>query len=161
MRKTGFCSIFLGLILVFLSVPALAQNASDNSPMQTLLQSKRYTFTAQYAQPMSGRQVNLTTLYTLTIAGDSLICDLPYYGVAYVAPADPSKNDFRFISNHFDYKVSPSKHSRYIISIQIKDRTAVQQMYLNVSKKGYATLQVTPTNKQAISYYGKVDANKR
>lgn len=161
MQKKGFCFIFLFLFLVFLSVVVHAQSTSDNSSLQTLLQSKKYTFTAQYAQPLSGRQIYLTTPYSVTVANDSLICDLPYYGVAYIAPADPSKNDFRFTSNHFDYNVSPGKKGRCIVSIQLKDRTAVQQMYLNVSRKGYATLQVTPTNKQAISYYGKVEASKR
>ncbi len=139
---------------------ALAQPST--SDMQSLLNSKQFSFTAQFAQPMSGRQINLTSLYMLTLRNDTLLCDLPYYGVAYVAPAYGStEGGLHFVSYHFDYSVLPQKKGRYMVVIKPKDRSDVQQMYLNVSKKGYATLQVTPTSKQAISYYGIVAQNKK
>ena len=160
MAKTGWRTLLFLVGMIVSSVAVHAQNESDESSMQTLLKSKRYTFTAQFAQPLSGRQVNLTTLYTVTLTPDSLLCDLPYYGVAYTAPIDPTKNGLHFTSLHFDYEVMPAKHGRYIVSIRINDRTTVQQMYLSVSKKGYASLRVTPQSKQAISYYGSVTATK-
>ncbi len=153
-KRHWYFTVLLGFFF-FCSSLVFAQDSGDN--MQTLLQSKNYTFTAQYAQPLSGKQISLTTFYTVTIRHDSLICDLPYYGVAYIAPMDPSKNDLHFTSTHYDYNVQPAKRGRFVVTIKINDRTAVQQMYLSVSKKGFASLQVTPTNKQAISYYGKVD----
>ena len=164
MKKTGyqFCLLFL-LMLLFLHQKIIAQasTSAQSSAMQTLLEAKHYTFTAQYAQPLSGRQVNLTTLYTLTITKDSLICDLPYFGEAYVAPLNPADNDLHFISNHFDYTVMPAKKGRYIVVIKPKDRTAISQLYLSVSQKGYASLQVIPNNKEAISYYGLVEETVR
>jgi hypothetical protein len=152
--------VFLFFTLILSSTLIAQGQSSDSGSMQSLLQSKSYTFTAQYAQPLSGRQVALTSTYTLTVTNDSLICDLPYYGRAYVAPMNPAEGGLNFISNHFDYEVMPAKRGRYTVSIKIKDRSAVNQMYLNVSKKGYASLQVTPVNKQAISYYGVVKDNK-
>ncbi|MDQ2753423.1 MAG: DUF4251 domain-containing protein, partial [Bacteroidota bacterium] len=106
-------------------------------------------------------QVNLTSLYMLTLRNDTLLCNLPYFGVAYVAPINPSDGGLHFVSYHFDYTVYPLKRGRYTVAIKLKDRSDVQQMYLNVSKKGYATLQVTPTSKQSISYYGTVDQIKK
>ena len=160
-KKCLFLMILFFVLMSFGSV--WAQNSSSgNDDMQAILQSKQYSFTAQYAQPLEGRQVNLTSLYMLTLRNDSLLCDLPYFGVAYVAPAyGSSDNDLHFISHHFDYTIFPPKRGRYIVAIKFNDRSDVQQMYLNVSKKGYATLQVTLTNKQAISYYGIVEQNKK
>ena len=153
------CSVILLFILLTGASHTLAQQSSQD--MQSLLNSKQYSFTAQYAQPMSGRQVNLTSLYMLTLRNDTLLCNLPYFGVAYVAPINPSDAGLHFVSYHFDYSILPQKKGRYMVVIKLKDRSDVQQMYLNVSKKGYATLQVTPTSKQAISYYGTVDQNKK
>ena len=160
--KSKYSVILLFILLTGASSLWAQQSSSDKSDMQSLLNSKQYSFTAQYAQPMSGRQVNLTSLYMLTLRNDTLLCDLPYYGVAYVAPAYGStEGGLHFVSHHFEYTVYPQKKGRYMVGIKFKDRSDVQQMYLNVSKKGYATLQVTPTNKQAISYYGTVDQNKK
>ncbi len=136
---------------------ALAQ--ADKADVQSILRTKNYLFTAQYAQPLSGQQVTLTSTYTLRIAGDSLVCQLPYYGRAYTVENYPGgSGGIMFTSHHFDYSITPQKHNRYMVSIKISDFTGIQQMYLNISKNGYANLQVTPTNKQAISYYGNVTA---
>ena len=126
--------------------------------MQTLLQSRNYLFTALYAQPFSGNQVTLTSTYTLRIAGDSLVCHLPYYGRSYSIENYPGGGGLDFVSHHFYYGVMPARHGRFVISININDLTTVQQMYINVSKNGYANLQVLPTNRQTISYYGKVES---
>ena len=155
MRYRKFLMACCVAILVLPTV-VLAQNGKKNSPMNELLDGRQYTFTAQYMQPMSGKQVYLTGLYTLTVTHDSLVCDLPYFGVAYVAPMNPADNGLHFVSNHFDYNVMPAKHGRNVVAITVNDRTVVRQMFLNVAKNGYATLQVTPTNRQAISYYGTV-----
>lgn len=147
-------------ILIFLFIATNEISAQDNKPdMQSLLQSKNYLFTAQYAQPLSGSQITLTSTYTVRITSDSIFCQLPYFGRAYTVENYPSGNGgITFTSHHFDYSVAPQKHNRYMITIKINDFTGIQQMYINVSKNGYANLQVTPTNKQAISYYGTVTA---
>lgn len=154
--RTRFKIIITMLFLFILSANVFAQD--EKPDMRTLLPSKNYLFTAQYAQPLSGNQVTLTSTYTLRLAGDSLVCQLPYYGRAYTVETYPGGGGLMFTSHHFDYNVVPGKHGRYMISIRINDFTGVQQMYINVSKNGYANLQVTPTNKQAISYYGNVTA---
>lgn len=135
-------------------------SAQDGKPdMQTLLQTKNYLFTALFAQPLSGNQVTLTSTYTLRIAGDSLVCQLPYFGRAYAVENYPAGGGgLQFMSHHFDYVITPGKHSRYMVMIKINDITTIQQMYLHVSKNGYANLLITPVNRQTISYYGKVAA---
>ena len=156
-NRNVFACLIILLSFFGLSGHAFAQ---ENKPdIQALLQAKNYLFTAQYAQPLSGNQVTLTSTYTLRVSGDSLVCQLPYYGRAYAVENYPNGNGgLMFTSHHFSYSVAPGKRGRYMVSIKMNDLTNVQQMFINVSKNGYASLQVTPTNRQAISYYGNVTA---
>ena len=158
MKKAKWISIVYLLVLTLsFSNQTVAQDNKDSKPeMQAILQSKNYLFTAQYAQPLSGRQINLTSTYTVRIAGDSLVCYLPYYGQAYIVETYPGGGGLDFTSHHFEYSIAPAKHGRYMVSIKINDLTAVSQMFINVSKNGYANLQVTPSNRQGISYYGNI-----
>lgn len=149
----------IAFVLSFLLLSHDGFTQESKPDMQSLLQSKNYLFTALYAQPLSGNQITLTSTYTLRIAGDSLVCQLPYYGRAYTVENYPvGSNGLMFTSHHFEYTVTAGKHNRYMVAIKINDLTNVQQMYINVSKNGYANLSVTPSNKQAISYYGNITA---
>src|SRR3954453_6994191 len=120
---------YLHFVLMFLLL-ALTQCSSSNkaggsttfsdSTIQELINSKRYTFLAQYAQPMSGKQRTLTSEYTLTVHNDSLISYLPYFGQAYTAPMNPSDAGIEFTSTNFDYAVTPTKKGNYDITIKPK-----------------------------------------
>src|SRR3954452_8924651 len=156
---------YLQVIIVFLMFTFIqcsssnkANSSSNNifndSTMQELVNSKHYTFVAQYAQPLRGRQITLTTEYTLTVHNDSLISYLPYYGQAYVAPINPSDAGIEFTSTNFDYAATPGKKGSYDIVIKPKDEAKANQMIFSVNSTGYANLQVLSTNRQAINFRG-------
>src|SRR3954462_14236076 len=123
---------YLQIILMFLLL-AFTQCSSSNkagsstnnifndSTTQELINSKHYTFVAQYAQPLGGRQRALTTEYTLTVHNDSLISYLPYFGQAYVAPINPGEAGLEFTSTNFDYTDTPSSKGNYTITIKPKN----------------------------------------
>src|SRR3954451_25442004 len=129
-------------------------NIFNDSTMQELVNSKHYTFVAQYAQPLGGRQRALTTEYTLTVHNDSLISYLPYYGQAYVAPINPADAGLEFTSTNFDYTATPSGKGNYTITIKPKNESKANQMILTVTSTGYGNLQVQSSNRQAISFRG-------
>ena len=129
-------------------------NIFNDSTIQELVNSKHYTFVAQYAQPLRGRQIALTTEYTLTVHNDSLISYLPYFGQAYVAPINPSDAGIEFTSTNFDYVATPAKKGNYNIIIKPKEESKANQMILNVTSTGYANLQVLSPNRQAINFRG-------
>jgi len=156
---------YLQLILIFWLVAftqcsstkntgSSSNNIFNDSTTQELINSKHYTFVAQYAQPLGGRQRALTTEYTLTVHNDSLISYLPYYGQSYTAPINPSDAGMEFTSINFDYTVTPTKNGNYDITIKPKNEDKANQMILNVTSTGYASLQVTSSNRQAISFRG-------
>jgi len=149
--------IIIACILLAFTQCSTPKNAlGNNVDLQQLINSKNYTFLAQYAQPMSGRQIQLTTEYTLTIRNDSLISYLPYFGQAYVAPINPEDAGLTFTSTDFDYVATPARKGGYNIVIKPKNEEKANQMILTGTSSGYASLQVLSTTRQAISFRGTI-----
>lgn len=149
------------LLLAFVSpsLPLHAQ-ADKETVIKNLIDSQSYVFKAQSAMPMSGRTRQLTSDYDVKVTKDEVVSYLPYYGRAYTAPIDPSQGGIQFTSKSFDYTATPRKKGGWDILIKPKDYRDVQQFFLSVSQSGYATLQVTSTSRQAISFNGYITAIK-
>ncbi|HEY4337974.1 MAG TPA: DUF4251 domain-containing protein [Puia sp.] len=148
---------FALLLSLALGIAAHAQSKS----VKELVESKTYVFKAQSALPLSGPTRNLTSDYDLRISPASVASYLPYYGRAYVAPMDATKSALEFVSKDFEYTSKPGKKDGWIVTIKPKDYKEVQQMTLSISSEGYASLQVTSTNRQAISFNGVVVAPRK
>ncbi|GAC1438813.1 MAG: DUF4251 domain-containing protein [Sediminibacterium sp.] len=124
------------------------------------IQDRRFTFTAQSALPMSGPLRQLTPDYDLRVSGDSVVAYLPYFGRAYAAPVNGSDGGIKFISTQFSYTSTGRKKGGWDIMIRPKDAPDVQQLFLTVLGDGTASLQVTSTNRQPISFNGYVTGKK-
>jgi hypothetical protein len=151
------------LVFVSQSTPLYAQTdkAADKAAgIKNLIDSQNYVFKAQSAMPMSGRTRQLTSDYDVKVTKSQVVSYLPYYGRAYTAPMDPTQGGIQFTSKDFDYTVNPRKKGGWDIQIKPKDYRDVQQFSLSVTESGYATLQVTSTNRQSISFNGYITANK-
>ena len=133
---------------------------NTSSEIQNLINSKNYVFVAQTAFPIGGRAINLTSPYHVTVSGDTVASDLPYFGRAFVASINPSDGGIRFTSTNSNYKVKGRKKGGWEIIILPKDSKDVRQMFLSVSESGYGTLQVVSNNRQQISYNGYVKERK-
>ncbi len=144
--------------------PARAQDtkkdkqAAKEAKITALVDSQAYVFIAQSAMPLSGRLRQLTSEYDLTVTRDQVISYLPYFGRAYSATLDPSQAGIEFTSNNFDYTKTGRKKGGWDISIRPKDYRDVQQLTLTITQDGYASLQVTSTNRQMISFNGYITA---
>ena len=153
------------LILVSPSVTFAQSKTEDKkaaklAAIKNMVESQNYVFKAQTVLPMSGPSRQLTTDYDVKITKQSVISYLPYFGRAYSAPMDPSKGGIQFTSKDFDYTLTPGKKDGWSVLIKPKDYRDVQQMTLTISSTGYATAQVTSTNRQPISFNGTVVAPK-
>ena len=137
---------------------AEAQKKSPDE-IKKIVESQNYVFKSQWANPQASISRQLTSDYDLTIAGDTVISYLPYFGRAYVAPIDPSEGGIRFTSTKFDYKLSQNGKS-WKVMIKPKDSPRVQQLYLSIFDNGNATLQVVSTDRETISFNGYVEENK-
>lgn len=127
--------------------------------MKKSIETKQYVFTARTANPIGGRSINLTSTYDLKVYGDSVICDLPYFGRAFSATA-ATGGGINFTSTNAEYTATDAKKGGWNINIKPKDISDIRQIDLFVSPSGYTTVTVTSNSRQSISYYGMISERK-
>ncbi len=158
-------------VVLFVSILTLntahAQDAKKDveketeAKVQSIINSKDFVFIAESASPMGGRTIFLTSVYSVCVSEDTLVTDLPYFGRAYSAPINPLDGGIKLTSTKFDLNVQPKKKGGWNVLITPKDARDVRQLFLSGSEKGYASLQVTSNNRQAISFTGYIKERKK
>lgn len=125
-----------------------------------LVDSQQYVFYAQYVIPSNGRQRNLTSDYTVSVSKDTVTSDLPFFGRAYSAPINPGDGGIKFTSTNFSYKLEQRKKGGWIVTIKAPDAPGVQQLNMTIFENGTASLLVTSTSRQPISFNGYIRGRK-
>jgi hypothetical protein len=138
------------------------KKAAEIAWIKSLVEKQRFVFLANYAMPMRGGGISLNYSYDLTIKKDTIIAFLPFYGQAFKANYGSIDNGINFTSTKFTYKVSKRKNNWDIVIVPLDknsqtDALGVNSMRLNISPDGYASLQVTNTNRDPISFNGHID----
>src|SRR5271169_4609287 len=100
MKRIRYMKAIVAFSIWLLSVSASAQSESD---IKNMIESGKYIFIAQYAMPMRGNNIYLSSEYDLSVSKDSIISWLPYYGRAFQAPIDPNEGGIKFTSTKFKY----------------------------------------------------------
>ena len=153
------------------------RKAMKAAEVKRLLDSKRFNFHAQYADPigggyasLNGQLINISPTgsghiflnynYDFKVRPDSVISYLPYFGRTTFAPNYGSQdNGVKFTSTKFGYTAKTGKRGNTIITITPKDAGYNQKMIIDVNENGTATLQMITTNRTAISYDGYIEEN--
>lgn len=144
------------LFSMALAGPSFSQDHDESSILKAI-DSKEYIFRVRSILPATGGTRQVTSPYDLTVNKDSLISFLPYFGRAYTATIGQTTDPLNFTSTKFTYTLKEGKKGGWIIQIRPRDAREIQVMTLNVSKAGYATLNVNQQNRQNISYTGVVE----
>ena len=170
------------ILLLFSTVALLLQAVScsssqtylDKNTVSQLVTDKTFTFMAQRANPLSmdvskvmnaipgaiaSQVINLDYGYTLVVNKNKLTVNLPYYGRAYNAPVDSTKNGYEFTSEDFAYTSKPGKKNSTILTFFIHDKQFIQKMYLQIYQNGKAYLSIDSNDRQPISYDGYIMKN--
>jgi hypothetical protein len=166
MKTKNIRGIFIILVLALFS-SSFFSGCSSSKKMEKLspqdvsemINAKRFIFVAERVNPMRGRSRNLTSPYDVAINEGTVNCYLPYFGRAYQAPIDPSKGGLIFKSLDFSYNATEKSQDEWQININPKDNSEVQQLLFQVFGNGRATLNVTNTNRDPISFYGYIKKN--
>lgn len=153
--------IFILFIILTISNSAFAQTKEEKkqakqAAVKALVESQRYTFVAQYANPLGGGHRYLDSDYDFKVRKDSLIAYLPYFGRAYFDAGYGTSNDsgIKFTSTKFTYKATPKKKGGWDVVINPSDAKYITQINMYISAEGYTNAQFTITNKSAISFDG-------
>jgi Domain of unknown function (DUF4251) len=124
--------------------------------VQELLTGRQYQFRATDVKPMSGKSRVLTETYTLNVGRDEINADLPYFGRAYTAPANPAEVGVRFSSRDFAYDQKDRSKDGWEITITPRDVSDIRDCRLIVYSNGNADLTVNSNSRQTISYRGYI-----
>lgn len=154
---------YLKCLISFVLIANLAhaQNKGSETPdIKSLVDSRRFVFAAESANPMRGRTVSLSPGYTIEVSPDTVSCNLPYYGRAYSAPMNPSDAGIKFNSTDFTYAVKDRKKNGRDITIKAKDNTRSYQIFFTISSKGSTSLRIVSSDRESISYNGYIKNSK-
>jgi hypothetical protein len=148
------------MLLSVLSAFSLkAQDSATAAQVKNMIESKKYSFEPTSLTPSKGSTRQLTSLYELKMIGDSLFCDLPYFGRAYNV-AYSGDGGFKFSSTDFDYSTK-SKNGKWDIVIKTKSSGNSRQFYLTIFNNGTASLRVLSNDRDPISYYGNLNLTRQ
>jgi hypothetical protein len=167
--KTLFKSLLVLTMVVSCLFKAGAQTpkqAAKAQAIKNMVNNMSFVFQANYVNPQRGGGKSLDYGYDLVILKDTITAYLPYFGRAYVAPTDPTEGGIKFKTTHFDYKAKTNKKGGWDVVIIPKDRTItdmrdVQSLRLSITSSGYASLNVTSTNRDPISFDGYIEEKRK
>lgn len=128
--------------------------------VKELIDQRQFSIEVDRALPMTGRAVNLTSSYSLEVRGDSVISYLPYFGRAYNLPYGGGEG-LRFEEQLTDYDLSYDKKGT--AKIKFESRTKEDNFTFNVEvfPNGRSTINVTPVNRQGITFHGEISVPEK
>ncbi|MEO8820622.1 MAG: DUF4251 domain-containing protein, partial [Ginsengibacter sp.] len=136
--KKYFQILKIGLSCLLASVFLFSCSSSkkieklNNEDVMGMLNSQRFVFVAERANPLRGSSRLLTSSYDVTVKKDTLNSYLPYFGRAFQAPFDPTKSPLEFKSYKFSYTISQKNKSDWDVYINPTDISGVQQFVFNI-----------------------------
>ncbi|HPR33346.1 MAG TPA: DUF4251 domain-containing protein [Prolixibacteraceae bacterium] len=156
-------------ILLFCALPVFSQNtrkqerlarrAADFLVMKEQAAGRNFEFVADQALPSGGSSVDLfSNPNHVTFRGDSVFCDLPFFGRAYQV-------DFRFQGGFHlagipnEYTVT-EKGKSIRIHFRMKDEFDNYSFNLTLTGPESATLTVSSNHRSTISYWGTIRKNE-
>ncbi len=157
-----FLLLGIGILLGSQSLSVFAQSDKDKKAEQVkqAIESKRFTIEVDRALPMSTKSISLTPTYTFELKGDSAQSYLPYFGRAYSAPYGGGEGGVKFDTGTTNYTQEFDKKGNATVRFRVKTDEDNYEFYLNIFTNGSTTINVTPVNKQSISYYGQLVLDK-
>ncbi len=102
---------------------------------------------------------NLNDIYDFTIKNDSLICNLPYFGVVnQLQNYNSNDNGIKFTTTDFtlDKKVNKKGLIEYVIIPKNKEQSS--KFFLSVDKNGFASLNIIFRNRETIRFNGQLES---
>lgn len=124
--------------------------------VENMILKKSFVFVPTHAMPLGGGSIQLSYTFEAEVKGDSLFSYLPFYGVAYHVEYGGRNSAFDFSLPVENYETEEDDEG-YIVKLEVKKQMDFISFTFRISELGYTTLNVTSTNRQAISYYGRIE----
>lgn len=148
--------ILMLLLGGFIAIPAWAQDKSSQNEIKRLAESKEYKIDVNTALPMRGRNIPLTSRYSLEIKNDSVISQLPYFGRGYNVPYGGGEG-LNFEAPIEEYTVKTDKKGNTQVRFSTRSREDVLDYRIKIFENGSSTIDVSMQNRQGISFIGELE----
>ncbi len=142
----------------FAAIPSWAQNKSSQDEIKKIAESKEYTIDVNIALPMRGRNIPLTSHYSLEIKKDSVISQLPYFGRGYNIPYDGGEG-LNFEAPIEEYTVKTDKKGNIQVEFSTRSQDDALDYRIKIFENGSSTIDVSMQNRQSISFIGELNRN--
>ena len=157
--------IILFLMLAVLSNVAIAQDSrrdkrrtrdrEKSEEIQKLIDQGNLRFIANFAHPMSGGSIHLTSEYTLDIEDGKVTAYLPFFGRAYSVDYGAMDGGIKFSEMPVSLTWEKEKRGNRAV-LEVKTAKDNYRLQLSVTPLGYASLDVISNNRQPIRFSGIV-----
>lgn len=135
------------------------QDLKKQKEIEALIDSKKFVFEAQKANPLGGRLIFLDyNTYFLKFNPEKTTCDLPFFGRAFNV-AYGGDGGIKFEGTPEDIKIEKKKKS-YTVKATVKGKDDSYNLMFSIFFDGGATLSIISNNKASISYTGEIRASK-
>jgi hypothetical protein len=124
--------------------------------VKEMIHGRSFIFEATHAMPLGGGSIHLNHSFDVELNGDTLTSYLPFFGVAYRVEYGSRSAGLDFTQPVQSYEME-EKDDGYLIKLEVKNKMDLLNYTFFISHLGFATLNVTSTNRQAISYYGRIE----
>lgn len=149
-------NIFFISIIVLLISCANIRHAVDNRTVKEKIESRNFNFIVNNIIGQSNN--NISNDYYIYFSNDTIKTYLPYYGISYEAPLDPSKSGISFTSTNYECDVKYNNEKKYhILNVRIKDQRRVILLTLNIWDNGRGDTTIKDQSKQPISFQGELE----
>jgi hypothetical protein len=132
------------------------RQAEKKKEIKNILNEKNFVFRPTHAMPMGGGTIYLNYSFDVKIKGDTIDSYLPFYGRAYHVDYGGRNSAFDFTEPAEEYKMEKDEDG-YVVDFEVKKGMDHISFSFKISELGYATLNVISTNRQAISFYGRIE----
>ena len=120
------------------------------------LQNQHFTIDVKTCHPFRSRPIQLSTLYSIVVKGDTIISYLPYFGRAYSVPYGGGKA-LNFEGRISGYQVGEVKKGHYVVNIAVRNEEDDYLYQINMFENGRADIEVNSRNRDRIYFTGDLD----
>lgn len=163
MKKALLICITLSTLIACSSLKlSPEEKAIRISQVRQDIENDHYTIEVNQMKPLRGKNVNLSSIYDLTVRNDSAIAYLPFFGRATHAPFATNDGGIKFAQRMENYQKSILSNDKgWSITFDINTGEYNYKFRITVFENGDSTIDVTSIQRDAIFFSGEIKWTNR
>jgi hypothetical protein len=137
------------------SLPGLSkeEKAAREAAIRGAVEKHEYIIDVNRMTPMKSGSKTLTSAYSITIKGDTIVSYLPYFGEAYSIPYGGGKG-LNFKAKITGYNQMFDSKGKAIIKVDTRNEEDQYHYFIEIFPDGLTSINVRSNKRQSISFHG-------